>query len=120
MDILDKVYEVLKGDVDNIKFYEYPEVSEVDDPKVVIDPLDSPMPADYADDEWLTLDFQLQIDVWSRNRKDTENIADKIRNLMWDKLRFHQNSGPKGYDSGVFRDARRYRGKLYRDDFDSL
>lgn len=47
MDILDVVYGVLEEDEEiqsNIKFFEYPEVKEIDSLKIVIDPLDSPDP----------------------------------------------------------------------------
>ncbi|AUJ23117.1 tail completion protein gp17 [Virgibacillus dokdonensis] len=127
MDILDKVYEALIADdyiktqaLGRIKYYEYPATGDVDKPYIVIDPIDSPAPADYADNQWAKLDFLLQIDVWSHDRKLTDNIANKIRNIMWETFGFAQKTGPKEYDEGVFRDARRYRGKLYRDDFDSL
>ncbi|SHI02195.1 DUF3168 domain-containing protein [Virgibacillus chiguensis] len=133
MDILDKVYEALIADdyikkqtydetVEEyrIKFYKYPATGDVDNPYIVIDPIDSPAPADYADNQWAKLDFLLQIDVWSRDRKLTDSVANRIRNIMWETFGFAQKAGPKEYDEGVFRDARRYRGKLYRDDFDSL
>lgn len=123
MDILDVVYGVLEEDEEiqsNIKFFEYPEVKEIDSLKIVIDPLDSPDPADFADNKWLTLDFQIQIDVFSDDRHQTNNVADKIRDLMWDSIGFKQKNGPRSYEHGVFRDVRRYRGKLYREDFDSL
>lgn len=119
MDILDIVYDILKDEQDmknNIKFFEYPDVKESDEVKIIIDPMDSPAPSDYGDNEWLTLDFQIQIDVFSNERKKTNNIAEKIRNIMWNELKFHQIPGPRRYESGVFRDARRYRGKIYRDD----
>lgn len=121
MDILDKVYETLIADdyieekaYGKIKYYDYPAVNEFDDPQIIIDPLDAPSPADYADDYWMTYDYLLQIEVWSNNRKLLQGLADRIRESMW-QLGFHQNSGTKEYDGGIFRDARRYRGKLYRD-----
>lgn len=120
MDVLDIIYEDLKADNyiqeknGNIKFYEYPAVDECHDPKIIIDPIDTSTPADYADNDWMTYDYLLQIEVWSKNRKITESIGDRVRNVMWN-LGFYQQAGPKEYDSGIFRDARRYRGKLYRD-----
>jgi len=40
---------------------------------------------------------------------------------MWN-FGFHQGTGPDEWDeeTGIYRDARRYRGKLYRDDLDTL
>lgn len=127
MDILEKVYESLLADPlikeqanGRIKFYEYPETGTVDKPCIIIEPLDSPIPSDFGDDTWTRLDYLLQIEVWSRDRKLTDSIADKVRGIMWSKFGFQQQSGPKEYDEGVFRDARRYRGKLYREDFETI
>ncbi|UOQ85692.1 DUF3168 domain-containing protein [Gracilibacillus salinarum] len=127
MDILDMVYKALIADAyiydqafGRIKFYEYPETGDVDNPYIVIDPIDTPTPSQYADDQWTKLDFLLQIDVWSRDRKLTEEISDKIRDVIWKTFRFAQRAGPKEYDQGVFRDARRYRGSLYREDLNNL
>lgn len=121
-DVLDIIADVLEDDnfiqekaYGRIKLYEYPEVDEVHDPKIIISPVDSETPADYADNVWMTYDSLLQIEVWTTNRKDCKDIADRIRDIMWDELGFHQKAGPKEYDSGVFRDARRYRGKIYRE-----
>lgn len=127
MDILDVAYKALIADdyirqhcFSRIKFYEYPETGEVDEPYIIIDPVDAPSPIDFADNKWIKLDYYLQIDVWSPDRKLTDAIADKIRDVVWDKFGFPQKPGPKEYDKGVFRDARRYRGSLYRDDFNNL
>ncbi|WP_054859133.1 DUF3168 domain-containing protein [Gracilibacillus sp. JCM 18860] len=128
MDILDEIYKALIADAyikeqtfGRIKFYEYPETGDVDNPPyIVIDPIDTPTPSQYADDQWIKLDFLLQIDSWSHDRKLTESIADKVRDVMWDTFGFAQRAGPKEYDQGVFRDARRYRGSLYREDFKKL
>ncbi|SFP80998.1 Protein of unknown function [Halolactibacillus halophilus] len=127
MDILDMVYNALIADdyinthaSGRIKFYEYPETGDVTGPYIVIDPIDSPIPANFADDTWTKIDYFLQIDVWSNDRKLSEQLADKVRDVMWHQFGFKQTSGPKEYDNGVFRDARRYRGSLYREDFINL
>ncbi|MFD2628786.1 tail completion protein gp17 [Oceanobacillus kapialis] len=127
MDILQEVYNALDADdyikeqaLGRIKYYEYPATGDVDNPYIVIDPIDPPTPADFADNNWTKLDYLLQIDVWSRDRKLTDQIADKVRDIMWKQFGFPQTAGPKEYADGVFRDARRYRGTLYREDFDSL
>ncbi|GAA5416197.1 hypothetical protein Pryu01_01229 [Paraliobacillus ryukyuensis] len=127
MDILDMVYDALIAETyikDNaegrIKFYEYPETGDVSGVFVVIDPVDPPTPIDFADNKWTKLDYYLQIDVWSRDLKLTDSIADKIRDVIWNQFGFRQTAGPKEYDQGVFRDARRYRGSLYIEDFNNL
>ncbi|WP_121603779.1 DUF3168 domain-containing protein [Virgibacillus sp. Bac332] len=129
MDILDKIYKSLIADdyikdqaLGRIKYYEYPETGDVTKPFIVIDPINTPDPSDYGSNKWMKYDYLIQIDVWSLNRKITDAIADKVRDIMWDVFGFSQKPGPKEYDkdTGVFRDARRYRGALYRDDLDSL
>ncbi|MFD2046014.1 DUF3168 domain-containing protein [Ornithinibacillus salinisoli] len=127
MDILDEIYNGLIADeyiyeqaFGRIKFYEYPATGDVVNPHIVIDPIDPPSPDDFADNKWTTLDYLVQIDVWTKNRKLTDAVADKVRVVMWERFGFKQNAGPKEYDEGVFRDARRYRGKLHRHDFENL
>lgn len=127
MDILDEIYNALIADnyiyeycYGRIKYYQYPETGDVNAPYIVIEPLDSPLPTALADNEWLRLDYLVQIEVWSKNRKLTDSIAGRVREIMWDRFGFRQQSGPKEYESGIFRDARRYSGTLYRSDFGNL
>jgi hypothetical protein len=126
MDILGLIYDALianefilyqaKG---RIKYYEYPEAGDVKNPFIIIDPLDVPSPKDFADNTWLSNDCLLQIDVWTKNRTTTKELAENVQKVMWD-IGFRQNGGIDQWDkdTGIFRDARRYRGKLYRDDLD--
>ncbi|MDY0396778.1 hypothetical protein RWE15_23880 [Virgibacillus halophilus] len=88
---------------------------------IIIDPLDPPKPGDYADDKWLTDDYLFQIDVWSKGMEERDLIANKIQHIMW-KMNFRQVGGMDEYDNDyeIFRDARRYRGKAYRKDFNTL
>ncbi|MEK5524141.1 hypothetical protein [Heyndrickxia sp. FSL W8-0423] len=127
MDILSLIYNALIADqyikdqaYGRIKYYEYPETGDVKAPFIIIDLLDAPSPSDFADDTWLSYDCLFQIEVWSPNRVVTNTIADKIRNVMWNQFGFKQQSGPQEYKEGVFRDARRYRGTIYRNDLDGL
>ncbi|GIN74030.1 hypothetical protein J14TS2_45050 [Bacillus sp. J14TS2] len=104
-----------------IKFYEYPEPNDVKETHIIIDPLDPPKPGDFADDNWLTDDYLFQIDVWSKDMVARDLIANKIRHVMW-QLNFRQIGGMDEYDKeyDIYRDARRYRGKAYRKDFNRL
>lgn len=104
-----------------IKFYEYPEPNDVKETHIIIDPISPPKPSDYADDQWLTDDYMFQIDVWSKDMNERNLIAKKIRHIMW-KMNFRQNGGMDEYDNeyDIYRDARRYRGKAYRKDFNNL
>lgn len=118
--ITDKDINRLVGN--RIKFYEYPEPNDVKETHIIIDPISAPVPATFADDKWLTDDYMFQIDVWSKNMEERNLIANTIREIMWRQLNFRQTDGMDEYDNDydVFRDARRYRGKAYRKDFDSL
>lgn len=127
MDVLDLVYQALIADeyinekvFNRIKFYEYPETGDVTGPHIIMELVDSPNPSNFADNKWLTYNCYLQIEVWSPNRKITNQIADKVRDVLWDSFGFVQKRGPQEYDEGVFRDARRYEGTIYRDDLDGV
>lgn len=100
-----------------IKYYEYPDTGEVDKPYIVIDPLDAPLPGIYADDQPLMNDYMVQIDVWSLNRQTTRKLSSEIEDVMWE-LGFGQyGGGANDWDkaTGIFREARRYRGKIYKE-----
>ncbi|PWA08658.1 hypothetical protein DCC39_14565 [Pueribacillus theae] len=133
MDILDEVYKALKSDPfiaaevgNRIKFYEYPATGDKFGPIIVLEEVGPEMPGDYADDVWLTDDYFIHIEVWVQGaggRTKRDAIAKQIKNIMWDKLGFAQVSGmPPEWDkdTNTYRDARRYRGKAYREDFDAL
>lgn len=126
--MLDEIYNALVADdyikskaFGRIKYYEYPATGEVNNPYIVIDPLDVPLPKDFADDKWLTDDYLYQIEVWTNDFNITHELSAQIRKVMWD-LGFHQGSGVDEWDKdlNIYRNARRYRGKAYRDDFDTL
>lgn len=131
MDILEIIYDELikdnfikskthiedSEDDHRIKYYEYPETGEVDKPFIIIDPLDTPMPDDYGDNIPLTLDYMVQIDVWSLSRLETLHLANRISEVLRESLGSGEIPGPNEYDkdTGIFRIAKRYRGKLYRE-----
>jgi len=126
LDVLAVIYNALIANsyiqeqaTGRIKYYEYPESANVEEPFIIVNPLDVPKPSDFADSTWLTYDCIYQIEVWTKNRLITMELAKQIHQVMWD-IGFTQNSGIDEYDSGIFRDARRYSGKLYREDFDSI
>ncbi|WP_302622742.1 hypothetical protein, partial [Salmonella enterica] len=82
-------------------------------------PLDAPKPNDYADNKWLTNDYMVQIDVWTKDRHLTRDLSTEITQTMWN-LNFGQyGGGTNEWDenTGIFREARRYRGKRYSKHF---
>lgn len=122
MDVLSIIYNALMADeyiasqaAGKIKYYDFPEVTEIgENPHIIIEPVDVPLPRDFADNQYLTYDILINIETWSKNRILTKDIADRIEAILWD-LGLVQNGGLDEYDSDVFRNARRYRGKIYRD-----
>lgn len=131
-DILDIVWKILKEDeevisyVDSdtdglrIKYFTYPETADITGSWIVLEPIINALPSDHADDTWVAYDYLVHIEVWSRKREDNLIIANRIRDLLWDKLKFKQNDSTDEYDLGVYRDARRYEGKLYRHDLEDI
>lgn len=121
--MLNAIYNALVNDSiisekvgNRIKYYEYPETG-MTGTHVIIDPLDTPTPSDFADNIWLTEDYLYQIEVWSKNRNDRDIVAKQIQKVMWNELSFVNLSGIDEYDKDlkIYRDARRYRGKTYVD-----
>jgi len=129
MDMMMVIYNALIADeyikqqaFGRIKFYEYPETGSVTHPYIVIDPLGPPLPDDYADNEPLTDEYLYQIDVWTKNRLVTKELAKRIKKVMRE-LGFGYFAGAVDeYDkeTGIFRDARRYRGKFYTEEVEAL
>lgn len=103
-----------------IKFYEYPESADMIGNWIVIEPIINGLPDDYSDETWVTYSYLIHIEVWSRNMNENRLIANRTRDLLWEKYRFKQTDDHEEYDLGIFRDARRYRGKLHRSDLDNI
>lgn len=108
---------ILEHAAGRIKFHKYPETKSIKETHIIIDPLDVPKPDDFADNNWLTDDFLYQIDVFSKDDDICDEIAKRIQIIMWNNLNFVQVGGISQYDEDydLYRDARRYRGKSYRD-----
>lgn len=119
-DELVKQYCSSEQDGLRIKFFTYPETADMQGSWIVLESIINGMPSSYADDTWVSYDYLLHIEVWSRNREDNQILANHIRDLLWKKIRFKQNDSIDEYDLGIYRDARRYKGTLHRSDLDSL
>lgn len=119
-DKLIKQYCYSERDGLRIKFFEYPETADVDGTFIVLESILNEKPSNFADDTWLTHDYLLHVEVWSRKRTDNRKVANHIRDLLWRKLRFKQDDDVDEYDLGIYRDARRYKGTLYRHDLKDI
>lgn len=131
-DGLDIIYNILRSDEIiqeylsseqdglRIKYFTYPETADMEGSWIVLESIINAMPSSYSDDTWVSYDYLLHIEVWSRKRADNLIIANRIRDLLWNKLNFKQNDSVDEYDLGIYRDARRYKGTLHRSDLDNL
>src|SRR5699024_8059578 len=131
-DILDKVYKIIKDDdvvsssVESetdglrIRYFEYPETDDKSGSWIVLEYIINACPSFCSDDTWVSYDYLIHIEVWSRKREDNLIIANRIRDLLWDKLKFKQSDSVDERDLGIYRDARRYEGQLHRSDLDTI
>jgi hypothetical protein len=121
LDILTKIYEALIADqeiasqaAEKIKYYEFPDSMTMDNgPYIIIEPVDVPLPRDFADNQYLKYDVFVAVETWSKTRTLTRMISERIESIMWN-LGLVQNGGLEEYDEGIFRNVKRYRGKFYR------
>ncbi len=131
-DILDIVYKILIEDEKvvsyvhseqdglRIKYFTYPETADMQGSWVVLESIVNALPSEFADDTWIAYDNLIHVEVWSRKREDNLMLATRIRDLLWKRLKFKQNDSVDEYDLGIYRDARRYEGKLYRHDLNDI
>ncbi|EGQ1599336.1 TPA: hypothetical protein LQO20_001207 [Staphylococcus pseudintermedius] len=129
-DILMNIYNVLIKDtlvqqyVDNrIKFYEYPEPSDMTKPYIVMSEIDDTLPVEYADNDNMALSYLVQIDVFVPESEKYQayfvrnKVSYHISRLMKEELKMENTSNAKPeYDeeSKMYRSARRYEGTFYR------
>lgn len=122
MDVMMEIYNEMMADdyikqqaKGRIKFYEYPATGDVTGPYIVIDPLSPPVPTEYGDNEPIADSHIYQIDVWTKNRITTKELAKRVSNIMR-SLGFGYFAGAVDEwdkDTGIYRDARRYRNTFY-------
>jgi hypothetical protein len=117
--IRDQTAFINRGQTDyRIKFYEYPETGDVKSPYIIIDPLGPEIDDDFADNVALTNEYLYQIEVWTPDRMITKMLAQRVKKQL-KTIGFSVSSvGPDEYDSGIYRDARRYTGKAYTEEFE--
>lgn len=122
MDVMMEIYNEMMADdyikqqaKGRIKFYEYPATGDITGPYIVIDPLSPPIPTEYGDDEPIADSYIYQIDVWTKNRNTTKELARRVSKIMR-SLGFGYFAGAVDEwdkDTGIYRDARRYRNTIY-------
>lgn len=129
-DIIMKIYEALINNEEimklvtknNIKFFDYPNAQEIKDIVIVIDPLDTPKPDDFADNDNLTYEYLYQIDVFVKQNKGingrvlSDRLVFLIQRMMWEVLGFGETSSIKPEyikEFNIYRQAKRFEGKQY-------
>ena len=84
---------------------------EVDKPFIIIDPLATPRVVGTADDERIVYEYLYQIDVWTKSLSDTQTIMKTTSDVLWN-MGFMESSGIDEYDSGIYRQAKRFVGQF--------
>lgn len=129
MDMMMKIYNALIADPyikekasGRIKFFEYPESATMTLPFIIIDSLGPPLDSDYGDDQPIAEEYLYQIDVWTKDRKLTKELARRVKNALRVANFYYYAGGVDEYDKAtkIYRDARRFRGKLYTEDVEAL
>ncbi|EGG63239.1 MULTISPECIES: hypothetical protein [Bacillati] len=129
-DITMKIYEAIIDNKEimnhvqknNIKFFDYPNAQEIKDVVIVIDPLDTPTPTDFGDNDNLTYEYFYQIDVFVKQKQGVNGrvLSDRlvflIQRMMWEVLGFGETSSIKPEyikEFSIYRQAKRFEGKQY-------
>lgn len=106
----------------DIKFYDYPNAQEITNTCIVIDPLDTPKPSDFADDDNLTYEYLYQIDIFVKQDKGingralSDRLVFLLQRIMWEQLGFGETSSIKPEyikDFKLYHQAKRFEGKQY-------
>ncbi|CUT96428.1 MULTISPECIES: hypothetical protein [Staphylococcus] len=129
-DITMKIYEAIIDNKEimnhvqknNIKFFDYPNAQEIRDVVIVIDPLDTPTPTDFGDNDNLTYEYFYQIDVFVKQKQGVNGrvLSDRLvfllQRMMWEVLGFGETSSIKPEyikEFSIYRQAKRFEGKQY-------
>jgi|SRR5690625_4095438 len=97
---------------DRIKFYEYPETGEVDKPFIIIDPLATPRVVGTGDDKRIVYEYLYQVDVRTKTLNDTQLVMESVSDVFWNKGFTESGSGIDEYDTGIYRQAKRFVGRF--------
>lgn len=129
-DITMKIYEAITDNEEimqhvqknNIKFFDYPNAQEVKDVVIVIDPLDTPTPTNFGDDDNILYEYFYQIDVFVKQNNGingrvlSDRLVFLLQRIMWERLGFGETSSIKPEfikDFNLYHQAKRFEGKQY-------
>lgn len=125
-----KIYEAITDNEEimqhvqknNIKFFDYPNAQEVKDVVIVIDPLDTPTPTNFGDDDNILYEYFYQIDVFVKQNNGingrvlSDRLVFLLQRIMWERLGFGETSSIKPEfikDFNLYHQAKRFEGKQY-------
>ncbi|WP_440863886.1 hypothetical protein [Staphylococcus shinii] len=127
-DLMMEMYEAFKADkelsehVKDIRFFTYPNANDVKAPVIVIDDLTTPIPGDFADDDYLTYQYLYQIDLFVKQNSNvngrllSNRLIYRIQRIMYEQFRFTVNSSGKPEyisDFNLYRSTLSFTGKIY-------
>ncbi|KRG09889.1 MAG: hypothetical protein L0L52_01150 [Staphylococcus equorum] len=107
----------------DIEFLIHPNANDISQNVIVIDEVFSPVMSDFADDNPLTYEYLLQIDVFVKQQNNQVNGSLLSRELilcvskiMWEQFGFGEFNSfkPEYYpDFKLYQTSKQYRGKKY-------
>lgn len=134
-DLMMEMYTAFTNDseisehVKSIRFFDYPNANDVVNPIIVIDDLTTPIPTDYADNDYLSQINIYQIDLFIKQNNTTNgrllsnSLILRIQRIMWEQFGFHVSmSGKPEYikDFNLFRTTISFTGKNYNREMEQL
>lgn len=136
-DMTMEIYNALLSDTElmkhvdkkDIKFQEYPNAQSIVNTAIIIDPLISPNPSDYADNENLTYEFLYQVDVFVKQNKGVKGrlLCERLILLVQQVLRrnglLDTGTGVKpdwDKENSLHRQTKRFEGKIYKEEMEQL
>lgn len=121
--------ELLAEHVEEIKFFDYPNANDINEPIIVIDDLSSPIPDDYSDNQPLTYINIYQIDLFVKQNSNINGrllsgrLILRVQEIMWKQFGFHTSmAGKPDYnkDFNLYRQTISFTGKNYINEMEKL
>lgn len=136
-DMTMEIYNALLSDTElmkhvdkkDIKFQDYPNAQEITDTAIIIDPLISPNPSDYADNDNLTYEFLYQVDVFVKQNKGVkgrllcERLILRVQQVLRSNGLLDTGTGVKpdwDKENSLHRQTKRFEGKIYKEEMEQL
>ncbi len=136
-DMTMEIYNALLSDTElmkhvdkkDIKFQDYPNAQEITDTAIIIDPLISPNPSDYADNDNLTYEFLYQVDVFVKQNKGVkgrllcERLILRVQQVLRSNGLLDTGTGVKpdwDKENNLHRQTKRFEGKIYKEEMEQL